>query len=209
LQQIERASRFQYLLGYYPTATHAPDVHRSVRVEVARRDVTAQYRHGYRLAPSAGDETEFRAAAADYRLRTHLAWLTEPSPQRRPAGLTQAPALRITSERVTGPGATSAMKVGLAFNPARVSFAGDDTSRRVMLHVAVVLDNAEGNPVGELTRTVELALTGDDIARARTQWIAFDVTVPFEGEPAHVRAAIYDYDHDSSRGAMARVAQRR
>ena len=80
LDRIERGSRFQYLLGYYPSATHAPDVHRTVRVAVNRRDVTTQYRHGYRLAPSIDDEAEFRAAAAEYRLSTELTRLADNSP---------------------------------------------------------------------------------------------------------------------------------
>ena len=210
LDKIERATRFQYLLGYYPTATHAPDVYRTVRVEVNRRDVTAQYRHGYRLAPSVNDEQEFRAAAAEYRLTTELARLTDTvTEMRRRAGLRPATTLRITTERVAGKDGASEVKVGLAFNPARVSFAGDDDSKRVLLSVAVVLDDSRGAPVGELNRTVELALSGKEIAQAKTQWIEFDVMVPFNGEPARVRAVIYDYERDGIRSAASPVMSRR
>ena len=205
LDRLERASRFQYLLGYYPTATHAPDVHRTVRVEVNRRDVTAQYRHGYRLAPSVKDEEEFHVAAAEYRLTAELARLTES--RLRPAGST--PPLRITTEPVAGQDGASEMKVSLAFNPARVSFAGDDNAKRVALHLAVVVDDSQGTPIGELTRTVELALSGKEIATAKTQWIEFDVTVPFKGEPARVRAAVYDPDRDGIRGAVSPIRKRR
>ena len=48
-----------------------------VRVEVNRRDVTTQYRRGYRLAPSIHDEDEFRAEAAEYRLAEGLAQLAD------------------------------------------------------------------------------------------------------------------------------------
>ena len=211
LDKIERATRFQYLLGYYPTATHSPDVHRTVRVEVNRRDVTAQYRQGYRLAPSVNDEQEFRAAAAEYRLTTTLAWLADSLAESRLRlpGLRSPPTLRITTERVAGTDSAPEMKVGLAFNPARVSFAGDDDSKRVVLNVAVVLDDAKGTPVGELNRTVELALSGKEIAQAKTQWIEFDVMVPFKGEPTRVRAVIYDYERDGIRSAMSAVRSRR
>ena len=211
LDKIERATRFQYLLGYYPTATHAPDVHRTVRVEVNRRDVTAQYRHGYRLAPSVNDEEEFRAAAAEYRLTTALANLadTATATRLRQAGLRPAPTLRITTERTTTKEGASEMKVGLAFNPARVSFAGDDDTKRVVLNVGVVLDDSKGAPVGELNRTVELALSGKEIAQAKSQWIEFDVMVPFKGEPARVRAVIYDYERDGIRSAVSPLRSQR
>ena len=210
LDKIERATRFQYLLGYYPTATHAPDVHRTVRVEVNRRNVTAQYRQGYRLASSVNDEQEFRAAAAEYRLTTELTRLTDTVTEtRRPAGLRPTTTLRIATERVAGQDGASEMKVGLAFNPARVSFAGDDDSKRVVLNVAVALDDAKGATVGELNRTVELELSGKEIAQAKTQWIEFDVMVPFKGEPARVRAVIYDYERDGIRSAVSQVRSRR
>ena len=204
LDRIERGSRFQYLLGYYPSTTHAPDVHRTVRVEVNRRDVTTQYRHGYRLAPSINDEAEFRAAAAEYRLSTELTRLADTLEETglRRQGFRRTPSLRITAQRIEG---SSELKVSLALNPARVSFAGDD-SKRVVLHLAIVLDDANGVAVGELTRTVELALSGRELANAKNQWIEFDVLVPFTGNPAQVRAAVYDYDGDGIRSGRSVIA---
>ena len=208
LDRIERGSRFQYLLGYYPTATHAPDVDRTVRVEVNRRDVTTQYRHGYRLASSVRDEEEFRAAAAEYRLTTELARLADTLAETRLSrqGFRRTPSLRITAERPDG---SSQLKVSLAFNPARVSFAGDDDSQRVVLHLAVVLDDLKGAPVGEVSRTVELALSGREFADAKSRWIAFDVTVPFTAKPARVRAVVYDYDRDGIRSASSPIRDRK
>ena len=52
------------------------------------------------------------------------------------------------------------MKVGLAFNPARVSFDGEGDDKRVILEVAVVLDDHKGSPIGELTTSVELDALG-------------------------------------------------
>ena len=206
LDRIERGSRFQYLLGYYPAATHAPDVHRTVRIEVNRRDVTAQHRHGYRLAPSVDDEQEFRATAAEYRLTTELARLLEPPP-RHPAGLRSLPTLRVTTERVATQ--EGSLKVGLAFNPARVSFDGEGDDKRVVLEIAVVLDDHKGNPIGELTKSMELTLSAKELARAKDRWIEFDVMVPFAGEPARIRAVIYDYDRDGIRSAVSPVRSRR
>jgi hypothetical protein len=211
LDQIERASRFQYLLGYYPTATHAPDVHRTVRVDVNRRDVTAQYRHGYRLAPSVDDEQEFSAAAAEYRLTTELDRLADTATETRllQAGVRRTPSLRITTETLRGKDGGSEMKVSLAFNALRVSLEGDGNTHRGIVHVAVVLDDSTGTPVGELTRTVELSLTSKDMAQAKNQWIEFDVIVPFKGEPTRVRAAIYDTDRDAIRSAVSHLTQRK
>ena len=94
-------------------------------------------------------------------------------------------------------------------SPARVSFEGDDSTKRVVLNVAVVLDDSKGAPVGELNRTVELALSGKEIAQAKTQWIEFDVMVPFKGEPTRIRAVIYDYERDGIRSAVSPVRSRR
>jgi VWFA-related protein len=211
LDRLERASRFQYLIGYYPTTTHAPDVHRTVRVEVNRRGVTAQYRHGYRLAPSINDEQEFRAAAAEFRLTTELARLSDTAGQTKllQQGFRFAPSLRITPQGIMEKDGGGELTVALAFNAARVYFTRDENSSGAVLHVYVVADDAKGVTVGELNRTVELSLSAKDIAQSKTQWIEFDVTVPLIGNPARVRAAVYDYDRDTVRGGSAAVPPRR
>ena len=192
LERLERATRFQYVLGYYPTVSLSADTQRMIRVVVHRKDATAQYRHGYRLAASAEDERDLYETVADYRIRTELQRLAETRAYTEFRGRGITPPLRITTRH----GADgNNITVSLAFNPS-YSLDGDDATKRAEFHVVVILDDASGAPVGELRQTIPLTLSARELAQAKNKWVEFDLNVPVKGKSARVRAALYDAEND-------------
>jgi VWFA-related protein len=193
LDRLERASRFQYVLGYYPTVSASAEIQRTIRVVVNRKDVTPQYRHGYRLASSVDDEKDLNQTVAEYRIATELQRLAEANTYSRfPAA---AAPLRLTTKNIAGVNGTDAVQVSLSFNPG-YSFVNEGESTQATFHVVVVLDDADDVPVGELRQAIPLTLSAGELAQAKNKWIEFDVKVPVKGKPARVRAALYDAEND-------------
>ena len=209
LDKLDRASKFQYLLGYYPALTSAPEVPRTIRIVVSRPNVTAYYRHGYRLASSPHDEKEFKAAIIDDRLDAELVRVMDPSTQKtqlRNARLT--PSLKI--ETALGPraGSTGEVRVSLSLDPARMWFEGAESAKNAVLHAAILIEDAQGTRVGELRRPIEIALAAKEFAQTKKHWLEFDVMVPVKGEPARIRAALYNYEAGSMFSAAAPIRDR-
>jgi VWFA-related protein len=194
LAELDRGSRFQYLLGYYPSVATAPDTYRTVRVMVNRPEVTPQYRHGYRFASSPDDEIEFRQALGEDAVGRALARLAGTLPK----STLKAPvrSLKISTSKQRYLAGAKELLLSIAFDPMRIAFTFDGARHRATLYLKVFVDDAEGQVVGELSRPLELALSAEESARAKKHWLSVDVTVPLEGSPARVRAALYDYEND-------------
>ncbi|HSC26721.1 MAG TPA: hypothetical protein VLD67_05580 [Vicinamibacterales bacterium] len=178
-----------------PSATAAPDTYRSVRVVVNGSGVTPHYRHGYRLASPPHDEGQFRRAVGEDALGRGLSRLAGGAPRSRIQGRIVS-SLKVSNSKHRYPAGAKELSVSIAFDPMRIAFASDGKSHRAGLYLAVLVDDAAGEVVGELTRPLELALASDEFALAKKHWLSVDVTVPIEGNPARVRAAVYDYDSD-------------
>jgi VWFA-related protein len=197
LDSLERSSRFQYLLGYYSKTNAAPHSGHRVRVVVSRPGVTALYRHAYQLEPSPADDADLRKAAAEARLASELEGLTS-----RPSFTLSGQYLRRTTtlkvsiplERSSAP--SSPILVKLSFDAARITFTHEDGLHRASLYGTVIVDGPSGETVGEQTRQFDLALTPAQFSRINREWLEFDVSVPMNGIPHEVRAALYDYDSD-------------
>ena len=209
LDSLERASRFQYVLGYYPRTNTAPDAQRRIKVVVRRPEVTAQYRHAYQLQPPATVEEDFRRAAADERIEAALDYLTEPT---RFLGngqpITMPRTLRISTAADDKDANRSEIVVRLAADPTRIRFAQEDGMYRATVDVAVIVDGDPQEPVGTLRREVDLVLSPSEFQRTKRQWLEFDVTVPLSGSPSRIRAAVYDYDSDRTLSAMSPIRRR-
>lgn len=204
--RLERSSRVQYLLAYYPKSAPSPDTYRSIRVEINRPGVSAHYRHGYRLGPSQRDEDDFRNAIAAEAVQQALTRLTDAAPRSMITNARVAPpALRIQPSMDQ----EHRLVLNIAFDPRWVAFKDDGGEFRAILRLGIVVDDRSGHQVGELTRSLNLALSSDEYARTKKDWLAIDVTVPVQGLPSRVRAAAYDYEADRTMAAAATITIRR
>ena len=194
LDALERASRVQYLLGYYPKANVAPDAQRTIRVVVRRSHVTPMYRHAFQLQPPPGEREDFRTAAADERIESTFDWLMGP-PRFLVTGqqITPPRGVRV-SAATAGPMPASNIAVRIALDPTRVIFTEADGRHRANLDLGVVVTGAGDDVTGEWRGPIALDLSESEFRRTRREWIEFDVTVPLTGAAQEVYAVVYQYE---------------
>jgi VWFA-related protein len=212
LTALDRGSRFQYLLGYYPQAAATPDTYRTVRVVVNRPEetATARYRHGYRFAAAADDEKRLREAVSDTAIQRTLGRLTGAVPVPFVYGLRPFfPSLKVAGASSLSAGGSPEVLVTLSFDPMRIAFAAEANRYRSTLDLAVLVTDKAGTTVGELNQPLELVLSAEEFARAKKHWLLTRVTVPVRGTPSRVHAVPYDYESDRAFGGKSDVSSAR
>ncbi len=185
IDRIDRATRFQYLIGYYPENPEWDGDFREIEVVVNRPGVTVHNRKGYfakeELVPY--DRREFMsrsrimAAASDYRFIKDI-------------GVT------LSEPNVSGTAGDGRLEVDVQIDMRRVSFADVEGLKVAALHVAVFVGNRGEDLLGEHWDVLDLKLDAESYARLQRENFAHTVSVSFIGAPRHVRAVVYDYRGD-------------
>jgi VWFA-related protein len=208
LARLDRLTRFQYLLAYYPTDPSADDRQRRVTVTVNRPGVTLHYRHGYQARPRGGTVDEFRQVFTDRRIQRAASWLA--GPQHRPPGF-PAPAafVRVKAHAPeTGSGARE-IRLDIAFDGSRFTFLADGGVYRATVDVAVFLDSVGGSLLREKRDRVELQFDAAQFRRLSRDWIEFTTTVEAPPAATHARVVVYEYESDRTRYLKVALPRRR
>ena len=181
LRLLERSSRAQYLIGYYPREATVTPGYRRIRVEARRSGLKVSYRHGYDPQPKEQYSEDMRRAAADDRVDTVISALADPEMTR----YLRSAAMRIATPGLLPQGAGSVLPVTLSFDPSRIVFAPEKDGHRAILYLTVVVDGP-GIPVAEHKQRVPLNLSA-----AEMRYASMDrPTSAFLSGPARVRAAL-------------------
>ena len=182
---MDTASRFQYLLGYYPSDTDWNGKYRKVVVKVNRPDVTVRHRDGYygRQNLPALDERNLLAYS---RIATAVA-------VRRP--ITDF-AVDIERASVAMSGDRGEVQVDLTIDLARVTFEPLGERHVGAIEVAVFCDTDDDEAVGESWQTIELAYTAARLEEARADGLKHTVRIPVRELPENATVAVYDYGSD-------------
>jgi VWFA-related protein len=193
LDRIDRATRFQYLVGYYPTNPRWDGGFRRIEVRLAapRPDLTVLHRGGY--------YAEDELVPYDRREFLSHAWMVSAA----------AYPDRIADIGVgvgAAPAAPGRLEVEVTVNPAHVRFTEAGGRRSVFFEVAVFVAGDNETPVGEVWRTADVSFTAEDYARLQAgQHIAYRTTIDVTGRARVVKAVVYDYEADRLGTATARV----
>jgi len=191
LADIDRASRSQYLLGYYPSNGSQDGRFRRITVKVNRRDVRVLYRHGYfarqQLVPL--DRRQFMAynrivAAGNYP---------------RPLGDIQVK-VDAAYDR-----ASSEVRIQLSVKPDKLRVVERHGVHLVELDVAVFSGDAREAVISELWQRIDLKLTSAELLAAMQQDIKYTLTFTPGRVPAHAKVVVYDHVSDLVGTATARI----
>ena len=183
--RLDEGTRFQYLLGYYPTNPTLNGAFRRIEVRVNRPGVTVLHRRGYfasaQLVPL--DRREFLthtrlSAAGRYA-----------EPLKDIAVTLQQPAL------YPGPGGGELVISG-SINLSRVKFEQVEGRQTASLDIGVYAGDARQRVLGETLQKVELKLTEESYRTTMASGIPFNVRIAYTGEPAYVKVIVYDYASD-------------
>jgi VWFA-related protein len=185
MDRIDRATRFSYVLGYYPSNQDWDGAFRRIRVNVNRPDVTVLYRHGYYA----------REELVPYDRRRFLSYnritLAAATP-RRVRDVTVAVSGRVTSREEDN----RRIEVEVTIDPSAVQFDRDGNDYVAALDLAVFVADAGEKPTGTLWDQIDLRLDAATFARLARESILYTGTVSLSGPARHVKAVVYDYSAD-------------
>jgi VWFA-related protein len=196
LASIDEVTRFEYLLGYYPTRGDRDGKYRKVEVKVNRPGVTVLVRSGYYaddvIVPSD------RAAFITYR---RLADVGGYQDNVRDLALTLKASLAKSADRKT-PGV---VMVDLRIDASRIGFEPVEGRHAATLEVRVYCSDAHEKIVGEVASTVGLNLTEDSYRKYLREGVPYTVRVAVKAAPRYVKVVVYDTASDLAGSMIMRL----
>lgn len=191
LGDIDRASRSQYVLGYYPTNGEQDGRYRKITVKVTRPGVTALYRNGY-FARQLLVPTDRRQFMAFSRI---LAAGSYPGAIRDIA----------VSVNATRDPATGEVRIAVTVKPNRLRVVERDGRHFVELDVALFNGDTRDELVSQLWQRIDLNLSAAEMATAMSNDIKYTMRFIPERTPANVKVVVYDHVSDLIGTAAAPV----
>jgi VWFA-related protein len=194
IDQIDRETRFSYLLGYYPANAAWDGKYRRINVKVNRGGLTVEFRHGYfaqaDVAPIDLKETRTYsriAAAGGY-----------------------GPAIRDIGLHVQATAAKSAagkreVQVNVIIDAARLALEVIGDRHVGALDISIFCGNASGTVVGESWQKLDLKLLEPTYQRFLADGVHHSVRIPVKNAADYVKVVVYDYGADLLGTAIVRV----
>ncbi len=193
MDDVDQATRFGYILGYYPSNPTADASYRQIRVVVHRPGVTVLYRHGYYANPS--------VAPLD---REHL--LTYSRIAAAANYPNAVPDITIRAKAIASkPPAAAEVTIDMTIDPSRLAFAKSNGRNVKTLDMLVACLDGRDNLMGEMWKSVVLTFTDERLAAVAQNGVPVTVTVPVNGPSKNVKIILYDYAADLVGSVVVKV----
>jgi VWFA-related protein len=179
---IDQASRFQYLLGYYPTNADWNGRFRDVTVTVNRPGATVLVRRGYYARDEVGP-IDRRSVVTFSRISGAAGDVRE------------IPDLGLTATASNSPDGRSVTLTGTV-DLSRVNFKNTNGRMVAQVEVAAFCQDQRDQTVGEHRQTLELNYTQDRLAEVRRVGAPFTLTIPVRARAEVVKLVGYVYADD-------------
>jgi VWFA-related protein len=190
LDRIDRSTRFQYLLGYYPANATSDGKFRKLSVTVKRPGVTVLYRHGFyateELVPL--DRRQFVTSSRVYEAGRYARPIED---------------IKLTLKQPKV--AERQVVLELHVDLSRATFTPVNDRHLAKLNLAVFFGDAKQALVGETWRTLDLNANEPNRDRLRREGTPVTVTIPLPPGARDVKVVVYDYDSDLLGTATARL----
>ena len=194
--RLDQNTRFQYLLGYYPTNTAMNGAFRRIEVKVNRPGVTVLYRRGYYATPQLVplDRREFQtfsriSAAGRY---------AEPLDD-----------IRITLKDPAVAAGASEMTVEGSIDVSRVKFELVEGRYTAEIDIAVYAGTQRESVVGDTLKKVELRLPEEIYRAVMREGASFTARIPLSADPEFVKVVVYDYASDLLGSSVVKLKSKR
>jgi VWFA-related protein len=183
MEQLDRATRFQYLLGYSPTNPTLDGKFRNIQVRVNRRDVRVFHRQGYFARNTPIGLTPALILAQSRIASALMARGTIPDIE-----------LALTASVPKGAKGAVPVTVEITIKSGRLHTAPatDPTLTRVSIEVAMFATDARNQIVGQSWRTVTTDMTAPALERFRTSGLRLTGTLEASAFPKNVKVVVYD-----------------
>ena len=190
--RLDRATRFEYLLGYSPSSAATDGAFRKIAITVKRPGATVLYRQGYYATP--------QLVPLDRRQFITFNRLTVAA---RHAGTIDDITVTLNPPTLQGEGTSLNVLVEGNIRSPRINFTDTNGFYAASLDIAVYAGNGKEQPVGEMLRRVDLKLKADVYRAFGAQGASFDIRVPIRERPKYVKVIVYDYAADLLGSATA------
>lgn len=194
--KLDQNTRFQYLLGYYPTNPVMNGAFRRIEVRVNRPGVTVLYRRGYYATPQLVplDRREFQtfsriSAAGRY---------SEPLND-----------IKITLKEPAVAVGASEMTVDGSIDVSRVKFELVEGRYAAALDIAIYAGSERESVVGDTLKKVELRLPEEMYRGALREGASFSARIPLSADPEFVKVIVYDYASDLLGSAIVKLKSKK
>jgi VWFA-related protein len=196
LANIDRASRFSYLLGYAPVNPSLDGKYRNVEVRVNRPDLVVRYRHGY-FASEQPEPLRLSQLMTTARLESAMV--------ARGAGSKDIK-VEATATLMPRLGVVAQLRVAVHIDATRLSLptAGSTDIAKIQLRVyvgddkeALVGDSSEELHITIADADARAALLRDGISRV--------IHIPLNGTPKYIKVVVYDPTADLMGTSVERI----
>jgi VWFA-related protein len=193
--KINESTRFQYLLGYYPTDTRWNGAFRNIKVEVNRPGVTVHYRRGY-----------FASADLVPVDRREFLTFTRMSAAGRYTGELKDIALTLEAPVVVEDG--TVLEVRGRLDASRLKFASENGQLVGSLDIGIFAGDEKEQVIGETLKRIELKLTPEQHATLMKEGAPLNSRITISGVPRFVKMVVYDYAADLVGTAVATLPRK-
>jgi VWFA-related protein len=193
LDDIDRASRFEYLLGYVPANAAWDGRYRRITVKVNRKDARVLYRHGYYAS-----ESFTPANRKDFLTYTRIAAAGGSALPVTELGVSAAAEYAKADREVV-------LKVTLKVDG--VQFTIVDGRHKGSIQIATFCGTAAEAVVGESWQTIDLNLSEETFQKVIAEGLPYTQRVPVRAAPAYVKVIAYDYGSDRTGSAVVTLSK--
>jgi VWFA-related protein len=196
VRRLDVATRFQYVLGYYPTDNRLDGRFRRIAVRVRRPGLTVHYRRGYFA-------TADRPPMDRQRAFTY-ARVGEAASQAEAGGDL---ALTAAARQVTLPTKAREVRVELRIAPERLAIFERDGRHVGAIDVAIFCRGARNDLVATSWNEVLMEMTPDAHQRFLKNGVTYTQTLPIRAavDVREVRIVVYDYAVDRVGSAFVKI----
>ena len=181
LDRVDDATRFQYLLGYYPRSQTLDGRFRNIEVRVNRPGLTVLYRHGY-----------FAREAVPMSARTRITVSRVSGAAGYPEDVRD---LAVTATAYAPQASSTEVTVGVAIPGDRITLTREGRVNTGSLEVAIFCLDGQ-NTVGQLWQTAELTFSEDKVSEFRQNGFRYTFVVPVSARARRVKVVAYDFAAD-------------
>jgi VWFA-related protein len=196
VDRLDDATRFQYVLGYYPTKAELDGKFRKINVRVLNRPgATVLFRHGY-FANTQLTQPLDRRRMMTYSRVTGAAGTSQPVPDIK---------LTVTATNAPAGAMPREVQVQIKIAPERLSFADKNGKKVGSIEIAIFCADGRERLVGQSWNIAELEMTPEAFERFKVNGLSYGTRVPVSADAAFVKAVVYDYGADVIGSMMFKI----
>jgi VWFA-related protein len=185
MQQIDRGSRFHYLLGYSSSNGNWDERYRRIKVQINRPGATAHYRQGYYA----------RQQLVPYDRREFLTYSRVLAAALYPQEINDIQ-LRLKADLTRGEGGSGEIIAEIRIDLKRVGFVEKNGRQTAQLDISIYTAKSDGRGVGEMYRKFDLSLTPEEHKKALKDGVSYTMRLATRGSAQLVKVVVYDYTAD-------------